>query len=77
MRWLDYFPLAPLAIAALVLALAPPFAEPHLWRDLKQLAAGSLTEAVDMLDFAFHATLLVLLMLKLARMWQLHPLKLV
>ncbi len=69
-RWLDYLPVMPLAVAAIVLALAPPLAEPHLWRDIKLLVAGQLLRTVDILDFWLHATLLLVLALKLVRVRQ-------
>lgn len=69
-RWLDYLPITPLAVAAIVLGLAPPLAEPHLWRDIKLLVTGQLLRPLDILDFWLHATLPLLLALKLVRMRQ-------
>ena len=66
MSWLDRIPLQALAIAALLLGLAPFFPEPHLWETLKMLFAGSLERPIDIFD----GTPSVLLLLKLARMAQ-------
>ena len=71
LRWLDYVPLAPLVVAAVILALSPPLAEPHLLQKLKLLAAGELTQPIDWFDFALHAFLPVLLLLKFLRVRQL------
>lgn len=70
--WLDYFPLVPLVIAALLLGLAPPFAEPHLWLALKLILAAKLEAPIDLLDFFLHASLPVLLALKLMRLHELR-----
>lgn len=66
MRWLAKIPTAPLAIAAILLALAPFQPEPHLWGKLNMLMAGELTKPVDIFDLLFHATPLLLLLLKLS-----------
>jgi len=65
---LDRIPLNLLLIAALMLGLAPFFPEPHLWEKLKMLAAGTLRQPVDIFDLLLHATPVVLLIVKLARM---------
>jgi hypothetical protein len=67
LRWLDRLPLAPLAIGALLLGLAPFSPEPHLWEKLKMLAAGTLQRPIDIFDLVMHATLPVLLVLRLVR----------
>ncbi|MFL6622167.1 MAG: RND transporter [Sulfurifustaceae bacterium] len=72
MRWLDYFPLVPLALAALLLGSAPPLAEPHLWQELKLIAAAKLEAPIDLFDFFLHASLPVLLALKLMRLHELR-----
>jgi len=66
--WLDRIPPAPLAMAALLLGLAPFVPEPHLWEKLKMLAAGTLSRPIDIFDMLMHATPVVLLALKLVRM---------
>ncbi|MCC0081281.1 MAG: RND transporter [Rhodobacter sp.] len=65
---LDRIPLAPLALAALALGLAPFFPEPHLWEKLKMLAAGTLSRPIDIFDLVLHATPVLLLAAKLIRM---------
>ena len=60
MRWLDRIPLSTLAIAALLLGLAPFVSEPHLWEKLKMLFAGTLTRPIDILDLVMHGAQLVL-----------------
>ena len=67
MRWLDMIPLWALAVAALVLGLAPFTPEPHLFEKLRMLAAGSLAQPIDIFDLALHAALPLLLVIKLVR----------
>ncbi len=68
MAWLDRIPLGWLAIGALILGLAPFGQEPHLWQKLKMLAEGTLTRPIDIFDLLMHGSLVVLVLLKLARM---------
>lgn len=68
LEFIDRIPLGTLAIAALLLGLAPFFPEPHLWEKLKMLAAGTLSRPLDIFDLVLHAAPLLLLMVKLARM---------
>ena len=67
MNWLDRIPLAPLAVIAVLMALAPFVPEPHLWEKLKMLSRGELTRPLDIFDLLLHATPLVVLALKLLR----------
>ena len=69
LAWLDRFPLGLLIAGALLLGLAPFMPEPHLWEKLKMLAAGTLTRPIDIFDLLLHASLPVLLALKLIRRW--------
>jgi hypothetical protein len=69
LAWLDRFPLGLLIIGALLLGLAPFMPEPHLWEKLKMLAAGTLVRPIDIFDLLLHASLPVLLVLKLIRQW--------
>ncbi len=69
LAWLDRFPLGLLVIGALLLGLAPFMPEPHLWEKLKMLAAGTLARPIDIFDLLLHASLPVLLVLKLIRQW--------
>ncbi|MHA7887108.1 RND transporter [Roseicyclus sp.] len=64
-RLLDALPLSVLVIASLTLGLAPFVPEPHIWEKLKMLAAGSLTQPVDIFDLAMHGLPWLLLLLKL------------
>ena len=68
LRLLDKIPLAPLALGALALGLAPFVPEPHLIRDLRWLFAGELTRPEDLGDLLFHGALPLLLILKFIRM---------
>ena len=72
LRWLDRVPLTPLLIAAVLLGLSPPLAEPHLWQKLKLLVAGQLVRPVDIFDFLMHASLPLVLALKLLRLYLLR-----
>lgn len=67
MEFLDRIPTVALVFGALFLGLAPFFPEPHLWEKLKMLFSGTLTRPLDIFDLLFHATLPVLLVLKLIR----------
>ena len=67
MQWLDKIPLTALVIGALVLGLAPYTPEPHLWEKLKMLADGTLTQPIDIFDLVMHASLPLLLVVKLVR----------
>jgi len=69
MNWLDRVPLTPLAVVAVLMALAPFVPEPHLWEKLKMLSRGELARPLDIFDLLLHATPLVVLVLKLLR----HP----
>jgi hypothetical protein len=70
MSWIDRIPLAPLAIVAVLLGLAPFTPEPHLWEKLKMLAAGDLTRPIDIFDLFLHGTPVVLLAVRLVRDWR-------
>jgi hypothetical protein len=67
-RWLDQIPLIPLAIVAIMLALAPFQPEPHLWEKMKMLAAGELQRPIDIFDLFLHGAPLLLLLLKLSQL---------
>jgi len=66
--WLDRIPLAALVIAALALGLAPFAPEPHLWQKLEMLANGTLSRPIDIFDLIMHASLPLLLAVRLIRM---------
>lgn len=67
MKWLDRVPLSLIAVIAVLLALAPFGAEPHLWQKLKMLFAGSLSRPIDILDLFLHGAPAVVLFVKLVR----------
>lgn len=69
LNWLDRLPLVLLVAGALLLGLAPFLPEPHLWEKLKMLAAGTLKRPIDIFDLVLHASLPLLLGLKLIRQW--------
>lgn len=68
MSWLDKIPLVVFVLFAVFLGLAPFVPEPHLWEKLKMLFAGTLSRPIDIFDLLWHATPVILLMLKLIRM---------
>jgi hypothetical protein len=68
MRWIDRIPLVPLAIAALLLGLAPFAPEPHLVEKLRLLSSGALTRPIDVFDLVLHASLPAVLALRLVRL---------
>ena len=69
MSWIDKLPLTMVIILAVVLSLAPFFPEPHLLKKLKMLVAGTLKRPLDIFDLLLHISPLVLLIIKLIRMW--------
>lgn len=68
MPWLDKIPLTALVIAALALGLAPLAPEPHLWEKLRMLANGTLSRPIDIFDLIMHASLPLLLVIRLIRL---------
>lgn len=66
-RFLDSIPLPVLAVAALLMALAPFVPQPHLLEKLRMLGAGRLVKALDIFDLFFH---LIPLLLLLAKIWR-------
>jgi hypothetical protein len=68
MHWLDKIPLTALVLAAIVLGLAPLTPEPHLWQKLKMLANGTLAQPIDIFDLVMHASVPLLLAVRLIRM---------
>jgi len=67
MSWLDKIPMTAMIIAALVLGLAPFVPEPHLWQKLKMLANGTLSRPIDIFDLIMHASVPILVGVKLFR----------
>jgi hypothetical protein len=68
MQWLDKMPLTALVLAAIALGLAPFTPEPHLWQKLKMLANGTLSQPIDIFDLVMHASVPLLLVVRLIRM---------
>jgi hypothetical protein len=68
MKWLDRIPLAPLALIAIMLGLAPFVPEPHLVEKIGMLFHGTLTRPIDIFDLFLHGAPLLLLVAKLVRM---------
>jgi len=66
-QWLDRIPLLALVAGAILLGLAPFTPEPHLWEKLKMLVHGTLIRPIDIFDLVMHASLPILLVLKLWR----------
>lgn len=67
MNWIDKIPTGMLAIAALVMALAPFTPEPHLLEKFRMLLAGTLTRPVDIFDVFWHLAPAILLAVQLIR----------
>lgn len=72
LAWLDRFPLTLLVAGALLLGLAPFMPEPHLLEKSRMLVTGTLTRPIDIFDLLLHASLPVLLALRLVRQWDLR-----
>lgn len=73
MAWIDRIPLMLLVPLALWLAVAPVVPEPHLLEKLRMLAQGSLQRPIDIFDLLLHSVPLVVLVLRLVRMWKHRP----
>lgn len=67
MKLIDSIPWLLVIVACASLGLAPFSPEPHVWEKLKMLAAGNLTQSMDMFDLLIHGSPWVLLVLKLTR----------
>lgn len=70
MGWLDRFPLALLVVVALWLAVAPIVPQPHLIEKWQMLMQGTLARPIDIFDLLLHTVPLVLLVLRLFRLWR-------
>ena len=70
MRWLDRLPLWLLVLVAIYKGIAPINPEPHLLEKIRMLGAGELKRPIDIFDLFLHATPLVLLALRLWRMFR-------
>lgn len=67
MKWLDRMPLAFLIVIAVLMAILPFNATPHLLEKLRMLADGTLQRPLDIFDLFMHGTPAVLLMIRLYR----------
>jgi len=67
-QFLEGLPLSILVLASLTLGLAPFVPEPHIWKKLKMLSAGTLSRPLDIFDLALHAAPWLLLIAKLGLM---------
>lgn len=67
MKWIDKIDLLPLAIIAVLMAVLPFNATPHLVEKLGMLVDGSLQQAIDIIDLFMHGTPAVLLAVRLYR----------
>lgn len=71
LKYFDRIPLGPLVIITLVMAFAPFVPEPHLLEKTRMLITGSLTKGIDIFDLFWHSFLIVVLVIRLFRLWQL------
>jgi hypothetical protein len=67
LKFIDRIPLIPLAVAAILMALAPFSPEPHLIEKSRMLINGELSRPVDIFDLFWHSFLIVLLVIRLIR----------
>jgi len=67
MQWVDSLSWTLVIIAACFLGAAPFVPQPHLVEKLQMLANGTLTRPVDIFDLFYHASPLLILALKVAR----------
>jgi len=67
MKWIDKITLAPLVVVAIVMAVLPFNATPHLFEKLGMLVDGSLQRPIDIFDLFMHGTPAVLLIVRLVR----------
>jgi len=67
MEWLDKIPTGVLAVAAVLMALAPFVPEPHLVEKFRMLMDGTLKKPLDIFDVFWHLAPSILLVMKLLR----------
>jgi len=67
MKWLDEIPYFLLIAAAILMALLPFNAEPHLLEKLRMLSQGVLSKPMDVFDLFWHALPMILLVIKFVR----------
>jgi hypothetical protein len=66
-KYIDRIPLLPLAVAAILMSLAPFSPEPHLVEKSRMLINGQLVKPIDIFDLFWHSFLIVLLAIRLLR----------
>ncbi len=69
LKYIDSVPLSFFVIFSLFLGLAPFVPEPHLVEKIRMLLNGELEKTIDIFDLLMHATPWVLLVVKLALMF--------
>jgi len=67
MKMLDQISWPIVIVLCLTLGLSPFFPEPHIWEKLKMLAAGQLTQMIDIFDLFFHAAPFAVALIKAVR----------
>ena len=65
LRWIDRIPTGGLAIAALLLDLAPFHPQPHLVEKVGMLWKGTLSRPIEVFDLFFHGAPAILLAVRL------------
>lgn len=66
LKLINRIPVAPLAVIAVFMLLAPFSPEPHLVEKSRMLVNGELTKGIDIFDLFWHSFWVVLLILRLA-----------
>jgi len=67
MSWIDEIPYNVLILAAILMAAAPFFPQPHLVEKIIMLKEGTLRRPIDIFDLFFHAAPTLLLLAKLVK----------
>ena len=70
LKYIDRIPLGPLVVITLVMAFAPFSPEPHLVEKTRMLANSGLTRGIDIFDLFWHSFLIVILAIRLIRLWR-------
>ncbi|HGG61152.1 MAG TPA: hypothetical protein ENK26_14765 [Gammaproteobacteria bacterium] len=65
MKWLRELPVLPLAVVAILMAIAPIQPKPHLVEKLTMLMNGELVRPLDIFDLFLHGAPIALLIIKL------------
>lgn len=68
MNFIDRMPLPMLLVGAVLLGLAPFVPQPHLVEKIGMLMDGTLSRPLDIFDLFMHASLPILLVVRLVRM---------